>query len=173
MKDKEDHFRRIVTDYQDRIYRLCWSYVQDQEDRKDIYQSILIKIWNGIDSFQEKSSLSTWIYRLSVNASIDYIRKNKKHKILDREVDLSNVNIADKTTDIEESIIVSENIENLHKFIRQLSFIDKTLIFFYLEDLKYFEIAEILGISEKNVSIKLHRIKSLLKQYFKDLENDN
>jgi len=172
MKDKEDFFRRILSDHQDKIYRLCWSYVQDQEDGKDLYQSILIKIWNGIDSFQDKSSVSTWIYRLAVNTSIDYIRRKKKHRSVDTEVDVLNIHMGDRTTDIEDNLIVSENLEILHKFINQLSFIDQTLIYFYLEDLKYREIAEILGISEKNVSIKLHRIKKVLKQYFKDMEND-
>jgi RNA polymerase sigma-70 factor (ECF subfamily) len=169
MKDKEDFFRRILSDHQDKIYRLCWSYVQDQEDRKDLYQSILIKIWKGIDSFQEKSSVSTWVYRLAVNTSIDYMRRKKKHRSVDRGVDVSNIDVGDETTDIEGILIESENIKILHRFISQLTFIDRTLIYFYLEDLKYREIAEILGISEKNVSIKLHRIKKILKQYFEDI----
>jgi RNA polymerase sigma-70 factor (ECF subfamily) len=169
MKDKEDFFRSIVSEHQDRIYRLCWSYVQNRDDRKDLYQNILIKMWKGLDSLQDKSSVSTWIFRLSVNTSIDYIRRNKKHRSISSDIDITNVNIIDRTNDIEGNLILSENIKILHNFINQLSFIDKTLIYFYLEDLKYREIAEILGISEKNVSIKLHRIKRLLKEYFKDI----
>ena len=170
MKDKKDFFRSIVSEHQDRIYRLCWSYAQNREDRKDLFQAILIKIWNGLSSLQNRSTVSTWIFRLSVNTSIDYLRRNKKHKTISTDMDIADANVIDRTNDIEGNLILSENIKILHKFIGQLSFIDRTLIYLYLEDLKYREIAEILGISEKNVGIKLHRIKKLLKEYFKDIE---
>jgi len=170
MKKKEEIFKRILLDYQDKIYRLCWSYVQDDADRKDLFQNILLKIWNSLDSFKDKSSVSTWIFRISVNTSIDFVRKNNSVKHSSPEIDISNLNIIDSSSDVEKNYLISENIELLYKCINRLSFIDRTLVYFYLEDLKYREIAEILGISEKNVSVKLHRIKKLLQQYFKDFE---
>jgi len=170
MTSKEEKFRQIVIDYQDKIYRLCWSYVQNEDDRKDLLQNILIRIWKSLDSFKDKSSLSTWIFRLTINTSIDFIRRNKKNNRLSTQTDISDLNIVDHSNDVEKSLIISENIVLLHKFINQLSFVDKTLVYFYLEDLKYKEIADILGISEKNVSVKLYRIKKILKKYFKDFE---
>jgi len=170
MKSKEKTFERILMDYQDKIYRLCWSYIQNEEDRKDLLQNILIKIWKNLESFNEKSSLSTWIYRLSVNTSIDYMRQSKKHNYLSTNTNISNLNIVDNSNNVEENFVLSENLKLLYKCINQLSFIDKTLTNLYLENLKYREIAEIIGISEKNVSVKLYRIKKLLRKYFKDLE---
>lgn len=170
MKSKEKTFERILVDYQDKIYRLCWSYIQNEDDRKDLLQNILIKIWKNLESFNEKSSLSTWIYRLSVNTSIDYMRQSKKHNYLSTNTNISNLNVVDNSNNVEENFVLSENLKLLHKCINQLSFIDKTLTNLYLENLKYREIAEIIGISEKNVSVKLYRIKKLLRKYFKDLE---
>ena len=114
--------------------------------------------------------MSTWIYRLSVNASIDYLRQNKKYVRLAPQTDISNINIIDTSNDVEKNVLQSENIELLNKCINLLSFVDKTLVYFYLEDLKYKEIAEILGITEKNVSVKLVRIKKILKKFFRDFE---
>ena len=170
MQSKEKTFERILVDYQDKIYRLCWSYIQNEDDRKDLLQNILIKIWKNLESFNEKSSLSTWIYRLSVNTSIDYMRQSKKHNHLSTNTNISNLNVVDNSNNVEEYFVLSENLKLLHKCINQLSFIDKTLTNLYLENLKYREIAEIIGISEKNVSVKLYRIKKLLRKYFKDLE---
>ena len=172
MDKKEKIFKRILIDYQDRIYRLCWSYAQNEDDRKDLFQNILLKIWKNLDSFQGKSSLSTWIFRLSVNTSIDYMRQHQKLRRLSVEIDVSYLDIIDKSHNVEKNVLLSENIMLLHKFISQLSFIDRTLVYFYIEDLKYSEIAHILGISEKNVSVKVFRVKEKLKRYFKDFEND-
>ena len=170
MDKKEKIFKRILIDYQDRIYRLCWSYAQNEDDRKDLFQNILLKIWKNLDSFQGKSSLSTWIFRLSVNTSIDYMRQHQKLRRLSVEIDVSYLDIIDKSHNVEKNVLLSENIMLLHKFISQLSFIDRTLVYFYIEDLKYSEIAHILGISEKNVSVKVFRVKEKLKRYFKDFE---
>ena len=170
MSNKETIFEQIISEYQHKIYRLCWSYVQNEDDRNDLFQTILLKIWNNLDSFKDNSSLGTWIFRLSVNTSIDYIRKNKNLAHMSTHVDISNLSIIDTSNDVEKNLLLSENLKLLYRCINQLSVIDRTLIYFYLEDLKYREIADILGISEKNVSVKLHRIKKILKQHFKDLE---
>lgn len=170
MENKETIFKKILSDYQDRIYRLCWSYVQNEDDRKDLYQNILLKIWKNLNSFKSQSSLSTWIFRLSVNTSIDYIRKRKKSNRFSSPLDITNLDIIDKSNDIEINIIMSENLQLLNKCLKRLSFLDRILVYFYLEDLKYREIADILGISEKNVSVKLVRVKKLLQSYFKDFE---
>jgi RNA polymerase sigma-70 factor (ECF subfamily) len=98
------------------------------------------------------------------------MRQNKNLAHMSTHVDISNLSIIDTSNDVEKNLLLSENLKLLYRCINQLSLIDRTLVYFYLEDLKYREIAAILGISEKNVSVKLHRIKKLLKQYFKDLE---
>lgn len=64
---KESQFREIVEANKDRIYRICCCYVRVEMERNDVYQEVLIHIWEGLDRFEEKSQMSTWIYRIAVN----------------------------------------------------------------------------------------------------------
>ena len=169
MENKEQEFQTIITEYQHMIYRLCCSYIADDHIRKDLYQNILIRLWRGIDSFQNRSSLGTWVYRIAVNTSLDFLRKEFKSRSRAINMDLENLAITDKSTNQEEEILISERAELLYKCINGFSFIDKTIISLYLEDLSYKEIAHIVGITEKNVSVKISRIKKNLSQCLKDL----
>ena len=80
MEDKEQKFQTIVTEYQHMIYRLCCSYIADEHIRKDLYQNILIRIWKGMHSFQNRSSIGTWVYRIAVNTSLDFLRNDLKNR---------------------------------------------------------------------------------------------
>ena len=170
MNSREEQFKQIVNEFQDVLYRLCWSYVNTEDDCKDLFQIILVKVWRNLHTFKNRSSLSTWLYRLAVNTSIDYIRTTRRYQNSFSTTDLADIHLIDSTTDSEKNYLHSEKLELLHTCIGRLSFVDKTLVLLYLEELSYKEIAEILGISEKNVSVKLVRIKKLLQSYFKDFE---
>ena len=169
MENKEKIFKSILSEYQDMIYRLCYSYVKDIDARKDLYQSILIRLWKGLTSFENRSSIGTWVYRISVNTSLDFLRKEHKNNFKSKHVNIDDLNIADKSDNLEEELIISEKTHLMYKCINKLTFIDKTIISLYLEDLSYRAIADIVGISEKNVSVKLYRIKKKLNQCLKDL----
>jgi RNA polymerase sigma-70 factor (ECF subfamily) len=168
MEKKEEKFKTIISDYQDMIFRLCCSYMGDGDIRKDLYQNILLRLWKGLDVFENRSSIKTWIYRISVNTSLDFLRTEFKNKYRSKHVDINTFEIADISNNVEENIILSEKIKFMYKCINKLSFIDKTIISLYLEDLSYREISEIVGISEKNVSVKLTRIKKKINACLKD-----
>ena len=169
MEDKEQKFQTIVTEYQHMIYRLCCSYIADEHIRKDLYQNILIRIWKGMHSFQNRSSIGTWVYRIAVNTSLDFLRNDLKNRSRSIHLDSEDLTILDKSPNQEEEFLTSEKVELLYRCINRFSFIDKTIISLYLEDLSYREIANIAGISEKNVSVKISRIKKNLNQCLKDI----
>jgi RNA polymerase sigma-70 factor (ECF subfamily) len=138
----------------------------DTNLRQDLFQNILIRIWKGLNSFENRSSVSTWVYRISVNAGIDFLRKED---INHKDIKISNeIEVTDKSLNLEENLILSEKTKFVYKCINKLTFIDKTIITLYLEDLSYKEIAEVVGISEKYVSVKLTRIKKKLNECLKD-----
>ena len=168
MNIKEKHFEVILSDYQDMIYRLCCSYVANGDLRKDLYQNILIRIWKGLDSFENRSSITTWIYRIAVNSSLDFLRKESKNKHLSNLLEINEADIIDNSIHIEENLILSEKMKFIYRCINKLTFIDKTVMSLYLEDLSYKKISEIVGISEKNVSVKLTRIKKKLNTCLRD-----
>ncbi|MBN2000475.1 sigma-70 family RNA polymerase sigma factor [candidate division KSB1 bacterium] len=168
MKDKEQKYKKIILDHYDMIFRLCCSYVRDAEVRKDLLQNIMIRIWKVLNSFENRSSISTWIYRLSVNTSLDFLRKENKGKNGKNHIDINEISIIDESKNVEENLIISEKIHMMYKCINTLTFVDQTIITLYLEDLSYREISEIVGISEKYVGVKLVRIKKKLNRCLKD-----
>ena len=137
------------------IYTVCYMFSKDKEEIDDLFQEVLVKLWQGYDSFQGKSDLRTWIYRVSLNTCISIDRKKKRRKTqpLLEGVDLFDKNDADnRQTDL------------LHERIGKLQAFDRAIVLLWLENLSYEEIAQIVGISVKNVSVKLYRIKEQLKQ---------
>lgn len=157
MKDKEKIFLNLISSYHDHIYRVIWSFTSSKSDAEDLYQGVLLKVWNNIGRFKHESKTSTWLYRVVMNTCIDYNRKEKKEYSMLRN-QIETLNIAGEI-DIELEYIESEKIAILHQCIQSLSTIDKTLITLFLEDLKYSEIGKIVGISERHVAVKISRIK--------------
>lgn len=162
MEKQEEIFKIIVNDFQDKIYRLCWIYVQNDSECDDLLQEIYIKIWRNLKNLKNQSARGTWIYRVTANTCIDFLRKKKKHNTTHFE-NVDYERITDSVNDIEEKIIESEKLQVLQSCIQKLTEIEKIIIALYLEEVKYSEIAEIIGISERNVSVKISRIKNKMK----------
>jgi RNA polymerase sigma factor (sigma-70 family) len=159
---EKDKFISVIKDNQNLIFKICYSYCSDSENRKDLQQEVLMQLWNSFSKFDGRVKISTWIYRIALNTAISYYRNDSKHK--------------DKKVKIDESVISlshfeyvpeqDEKIVMLYKFIENLNEMDKALILLYLDDNQYKVIAEILGISETNVATKIYRIKKILKEQF-------
>lgn len=155
MEQQEKNFSRMIREQKATIYTVCYMFSKDKEEIDDLFQEVLVKLWQGYDSFQGKSDLRTWIYRVSLNTCISIDRKKKRRKTqpLLEGVDLFDKNDADnRQTDL------------LHERIGRLQAFDRAIVLLWLEDMSYEEIAQIVGISVKNVSVKLYRIKEQLKQ---------
>lgn len=166
--DKEQRYKQVIKDNQDRIYRICCCYVKDKDERKDVFQDTLINIWKGFEKFDGRAQISTWVYRITVNTSLAYLQSEKRRENIFKSENKYDENLiedfpAKETTNIE------GEINRLHKCINKLSFIDRTLISLYLEDVSTKEMSEVLGISETNVRVKIHRVKKELKIL---MEND-
>jgi RNA polymerase sigma-70 factor, ECF subfamily len=167
---KEIQFTSAMETNKDRIYRICCCYVRDDEQRKDVFQEVLINIWESLDSFKGTSQLSTWIYRVAVNTCLGYSRsENRRRKVFDesKKVDFETVPDQEGTGNSEE---LEEDLRRLYDCINLLQPIEKTLVSLYLEDVSTAEMSEILGITEGNIRVKLHRIKKVLKE---KMEGDN
>ena len=159
-----DQFISIVKDNQRLIYKVCRTYCNNSELRKDLEQEILVQIWKSLPRFDGRVKISTWIYRVALNTAFLFHRNESKHKENKADMDNSVFSIAE-TTDASE---LDEKIEMLYRFIYTLDELDKALMMLYLEESKYKEIAEILGITETNVATKISRIKNKLKDYFQN-----
>ena len=140
------------------ILKVCHVYCKAPADQEDLYQDILIQLWRSYPDFKGRSKLSTWMYRIAFNTAISRFRKQKKTPISQP--------IADNhpTTENDGD---QESIAHLYHAIEDLNKVEKAITLLYLEDLKYREIGEVLGLSETNVGYKINRIKKKLKQKLK------
>ncbi len=161
---KEEQFKKIVDENGDRIMRICRYYNPDKEDQKDMFQEILVNIWNSLDKFRGESAISTWIYRIAVNTSLSFTGKAFRHMKMQINTDQQNLNMLLDDDDLEAKLKQEADLEKLQTQLNQLSVIDKALISLVLEGLSMREIADVIGLTEPNVKVKIHRIKEELKR---------
>jgi RNA polymerase sigma-70 factor (ECF subfamily) len=162
-------FEEILNKNKGIIFRVVNYYCKDADDKKDLEQEILIQIWLSYKKYNEAFAWSTFIYRIALNVSIGFYKKQKRRK--DKFI---NVNLFIETHLQDETpLIIDEDLRVLNEFIFQLNDINKALMILYLQEKSYAEIALILGISETNISTKINRLKIQLKEYFKINKNGN
>lgn len=140
------------------VHKVCSLYTDNREAHNDLFQEIAIQLWKAYPRFRGDSKFSTWMYRVALNTAITLYRKSKKQpRTQDFDSVLYRVK-ADQYDPTEE-----QQLNLMYSAIRELGDIDKALVFLYLEDKNYGEIAETLGISEVNARVKMNRIKTKLK----------
>ena len=155
MENLEQEFARIVKEHKDTIYMVCYMFSKDSQEVQDLYQECRINLWTSISSFEGRSNIRTWIWRVSLNTCISMDRKKRRGDALPLEIDIDLYNDTDHET---------KQIKMLHERINKLGPFDRAIIMLWLENMSYDEIGAIVGISAKNVSIRLFRIKEQLKQ---------
>jgi RNA polymerase sigma-70 factor (ECF subfamily) len=154
MDNSEKEFARIVQEYKDTIYMVCYMFSKDNAEVEDLYQEILINLWRSMPQFEGRSSMKTWIWRISLNTCISIGRKKRNRNKVALDMDIDLYNDVDRDT---------KQIKMLHERINRLGPFDRAIILLWLENMSYEEIGAIVGISEKNVSVRLYRIKEQLK----------
>ena len=156
--DKTQQFLAALNENKGLIFKIAAIYSNSVDDRNDLVQEISYQLWKSFGTFEKKSSLPTWIYRVAMNVSI-YHLKNEKRKI-------KIVPIGEQILDFHE--IDDNEIEEkwflLKQHIDNLTLLDKGIVILYLENKSYEEIGQIIGISASNVGTKLSRIKEILKK---------
>jgi len=166
MENKEEQFRKIISGNKEKIVHICRYYAPTPDDLMDIYQEILMNIWRSLDSFRGKSEISTWVYRIAINIALRYAGKN--YNQMKMNVDIDSPEIRNTLTGEEdETFVREEQLQNLQTQLNQLSIIDKAIMGLVLDELSTREIADIIGITEPNVRVKIHRIKETLRETMK------
>jgi RNA polymerase sigma factor (sigma-70 family) len=145
-------FVDILNNHRGLIYKVCHLYCDDPEDRKDLFQEIVLQVWKSLGSFRQESTIGTWMYRIALNTAITHFRKEKR---LGGKVSLNGIDIPD----LNDSSEKEDQLKELFKAIEDLDRIDKSIILLYLEEKNYEEISEITGLTRTNVGVRLNRIK--------------
>ncbi|HET6541501.1 MAG TPA: sigma-70 family RNA polymerase sigma factor [Chryseolinea sp.] len=145
-------FVDILNNHRGLIYKVCHLYCDDPEDRKDLFQEIVLQVWKSLEGFRQESTIGTWMYRIALNTAITHFRKEKR---LGGKVSLTGIDIPD----LNDSNEKEDQLRELFKAIENLDRIDKSIILLYLEEKNYEEISEITGLTRTNVGVRLNRIK--------------
>lgn len=151
------NFETIYKTYWQKVFRLCMGYANDTDAAKDLAQETFIKVWKQLPTFRNESSIGTWIFRIASNTCLRQIQKDKK--MPKSELPLE---IKDEILDTN----IEKDIQLLYQYISELQEVERIIISLELEDMHQKEIAEIVGLSEGNVRVKIHRIKEKLTQKF-------
>ena len=155
MNNTEQQFSQLVKDNRSTIYSVCYMFSNDADEVADLFQEVLVKLWNGYGSFQGKSDIKTWIYRVTLNTCITIDRKKRRNRKAELSMDVDDFDSQEQST---------VQVRMLHDRIARLQPLDRAIILLWLEQISYDEIGEIVGISAKNVSVRLTRIRVQLKK---------
>lgn len=159
MEISEQEFSKMVKTHKSTIYTVCYMFSNDEDEVADLFQETLIRIWRGLPSFNGESDIKTWIYRIALNTCISIDKKKKSRAETELSMDINLFTDNDRET---------EQINILHKRISRLLPLDRAIVLLWLEDISYEEIGAIVGISSKNVSVRLVRIREQLKAMSND-----
>ena len=154
--NQEEYFTQLVREHKSTIYTVCYMFSKDEEEVNDLFQETLINMWKGIDSFREESKISTWIYRVALNTCLLQERKKKRQ--------VAKVPLTMDVNFFEDDDANSAQVRMLHQRIGRLGLVDRALVMMWLEGMSYDEIGAVMGITPKNVGVKLFRIKEQLKK---------
>lgn len=158
-KEQENTFLNGLEENKQKLLRLCSVYAIDNDDKKDLFQEVAYNVWRSMPSFQSKSSINTWMFKIALNVCLRLQKKNNTRQ--ERRTSLDGITIKDVETE-ESSNDQNKQLIQLRNCIKKLNEADKAVITLYLEEMPYNEIANITGLSENHVAVKLKRTKKKL-----------
>lgn len=150
----KEAFLQIINEHQNIVHKVSRMYRDRPADREDLFQDIVYQLWRAYPKFRGESKVSTWIYRIALNTAMAFYRKKRLNVEFQSET-------IEKIDEVKEA---SQQEEQLYNALYQLSEPERAIISLYLEDYSYNEIADIIGISENYVGVKINRIKNRLKE---------
>ena len=156
-KDLKDKYVELIQQNEGIIYKVINLHIDNAEDKKDVFQEILLQAWKSFPKFEERSSFSTWLYRVSLNTVFTF-RKTTNKKV-ETSVEL--------LPDIKSIELNEKPHELLYLLIKQLDKVDRTIMTLHLDAYKNKEIAEILGINVNHINVKIHRLKNQIIESYK------
>ncbi len=169
MKERKQReiFDEWLNDYKALLFKIIRAYAKHQENQEDLFQDICLQIYRSIPNFKGKSAISTWIYRIALNTALKWSAKEKKHMEGHQEIEK-----------VEHVLEMNDHAEDdrlawLYQEIHQLNEIDRSLTILLMEGYSYKEMASMVGISESNIGVKIHRIKKHLISTSKRYDNGN
>jgi RNA polymerase sigma-70 factor (ECF subfamily) len=168
----ESVFKSWLIEHGGSVLKVARAYTLTTEDCQDLAQEILLQVWRSLPQFQGRASAATWFYRVALNTALGWHRKEHRRQARQQPiVEVEDLSVAG--LDSAQQVVQREAVERLYAAIRQLPKTDAALVLLYLDDLSYRQMAEVLGISESNVGVKLNRVKKVLGELMKEESHES
>lgn len=145
-----------MKEYRPLLFKVVRSYAFNSEDQDDLFQDITLQVWRSVPNFRKESSVATWLYRVSLNTAIKWVKKEKRYQEGRRSMEQV-VHVLRESDEKHD-----ERLDWLYEEISKLDEIDRSLTLLLLDGFSYKEMSNIIGISESNVGVKINRIKKHL-----------
>lgn len=155
--EKQRRFQSLIEEHKRIVFKICFSYCPNPQDRDDLAQEILIELWRAFPRYKPDLRFSTWMYRIALNVAISFFRRERtrlRHTVADEAL-LEFAPSPSIRTDEWDAVVAA---------IQRLDALNKALMLLYLDGNSYTETAAILGITETNVATKLNRIKQQIRK---------
>lgn len=166
-EDQKSLFMSWLGEHGSAVMKVARAYTLTSDDCQDLAQEILLQAWQSLPKFQGRASAATWFYRVALHTAMNWHRKDKPRRT--RQQPLVEVRVlATECTDSGEQAQQRETVEQLYQAIHKLPKTDTALVLLYLDGLSYREMADVLGISEGNVGVKLNRAKKALSELMQE-----
>jgi RNA polymerase sigma-70 factor (ECF subfamily) len=162
MNSTKEEFLEILSNYQGILHKVSLIYFKNATDRVDNFQEIVYQLWKSYSKLQNRNSIGSWIYAVSINTSISRLKKISRIEYRETLPELPD------SSDIFEELSKNESLKLLLNAIYELDEIDRSIMLLYLDEKSYDEIAEIIGISKSNVGVRISRAKESIKQNIKN-----
>lgn len=157
---RQDEFRDLLERHRGIVFKVANTYGRQADDRAELAQEIAAQLWRAFPGYDAQRSFSTWMYRIALNVAISHVRNETQRQRHAVPLDEDLHDIADEHGNDHEA---DQRVRTLHRFIAQLEPLNRALLLLYLEDHSTRGIADILGISETNVSTKISRLKQRIR----------
>lgn len=169
-ENAETLFADWLAEHRGTVLKVARAYTPTAEDSLDLAQQILLQVWRSLPQFQGRASATTWCYRVALNTALAWRRKERRRHARQRPL-LDGENLP-ASGDLAREAAHRDLVERLYGAIRRLPRTEAALILLYLDGLSYRQMAEVLGISEGNVGVKLNRVKKALAEFMKEEPHD-
>lgn len=165
--DRQNRFSELLEAHQGIIAKVVATYCWHADDRDELSQEIMTQLWRSYSKFDESQQFSTWMYRVALNVSISWVRRNTVRKRYTGDADRDIQDWPDRQDDRE----VDERFDFLRTFVEQLDPLNRALMLLYFEERSYAEMSVILGITETNVATKISRLKQRVRKQYAAIVN--
>jgi len=162
-EDQKSLFLKWLGEHGSSVMKVARAYTLTSDECQDLVQEILLQAWRSLPNFEGKANAATWFYRVALHTAMNWHRKDKPRRLRQQPL-LAVQTVVTEGCDSAEQAQQRETVEQLYNAIHQLPKTDAALVLLYLDELSYREMAEVLGISESNVGVKLNRAKRALSE---------